>query len=311
MRCKLEAGLLSLVLSLISVTGASADAAAPKLEGHWEGVIFVRPAEFEVDMRLDLARSADGVILGSLAYPNQSPKEYRLDTFQSDGTKVAFTSKDENGVLSSFEGKLSDGGRTIEGELSENGQLVPFELRWKSETAEAPRVAALQDLSADGAELRNLFNQDAGKVRLLMVLSPTCGICRMGAALVERYVLEQIHDPRFSIYVVWEAISQRDSREAATHAAGLISDERVKNFWSNGRFTSLAFKDAVGVRKTTAWDVFLIFSGERRWTETAPPFDFFMHNLKDHEELPKDKLLNGAKLAAAIQGLLSAPSPSR
>jgi hypothetical protein len=36
-----------------------------------------------------------------------------------------------------------------------------------------------------------------------------------------------------------------------------------------------------------------------------------MHNLKNHEEMPQDKLLNGARLAQAIQGLLQAPAPAK
>jgi hypothetical protein len=302
------AGSFCLALFALSGSAALAGNAAPKLEGHWEGVIFVRPAEFEVDMDLELSRSAEGAVTGTLAYPNQGTNPYRLDSFLVDGTKVAFAATDENGTVSSFQGRLEEGGRTIRGELTESGQQAPFELYWRGEKAGEPRTATLQNLSADGAELKALFNQDEGKVRLLMVHSPTCGVCRMGAGVVQRNVLEQVQDPRFSVYIVWEAISKQDTREAAEQAAGRIADARIKNFWSEGRFTSQTFKSAVGVQKTTAWDVFLVFSAGKRWTETAPALDFFMHNLRSHEEMPKDRLLNGGKLATAIQGLLAAPA---
>jgi len=83
-------------------------------------------------------------------------------------------------------------------------------------------------VSSDGRELREVFNQDSGNTRLVMILSPTCMVCRMGARIVERHVLEHVADPRLSVYVIWEPTSSRDSLQAAQEASTLLSDQRIR-----------------------------------------------------------------------------------
>lgn len=288
-------------------TGFAAGAEPPRLEGHWEGVIVVRPGEFEVDIKLDLVRSADGSLSGHLSYPNQGPKEYGLDTVQVDGGNVLITSTDEQGTVSVFQGRSVDGGDILQGDLTEGGRKAPFELRRADAAPRKP--PAVQSLSSDGAELKNLFNHDQGQVRVLMILSPTCGTCRMGARLVERH-LEPVRNPGLSVYVVWERIGPPDTPEAAAQAAALLADEHIHHFWSAARFASSAFQASVGVQRTTAWDVFLVFGKGARWADGPPAFNSFMHNQKMHEELPKDRLLNASRLAEEVKSLLGMPAPA-
>lgn len=281
-----------------------AQAAEPRLDGHWEGVIDVRPGEFEVDMKLDIIRAADGTLSGHLSYPNQGPKEYGLDTVQMDGDNVLITSTDEQGTVSIFQGRNLDG-TVLQGELTEGGKKAPFELR-RTDAARKPPV--LRSLAGDGAELKTLFNEDSGKVRIVMVLSPGCGNCKMAARMIERHLLEQVNDPALSVYVVWERIGPADTQELAAGASALLADPRIQAFWSTEHFTSTAFHDAVGARRTLAWDIFLVFGKGKRWTDAPPTPDRFMHNQKANEELPKDRLLNAEKLAGEVKDLLAAPA---
>jgi hypothetical protein len=304
MKRKIAAGALCALAMWMSPLRADE---APRLDGHWEGVIVVRPGESEVDMKLDLARAADGSLNGHLSYPNQGPKEYALDTVQVDGDHVLITSTDPQGTVSVFQGRLRDGG-ALAGELTENGQKAPFELHRTAAAARQP--PAVQTLARDGAELKDLFNHDQGQVRVLLILSPTCGVCRMAARMVERHLLEPVHDPGLSVYIVWERIGPQDSPEAAAQSAALLSDGRIHHFWSPDHFTSTAFQAPVGIQRTTAWDVVLVFGKGKRWTDAPPAFDSFMHNQKLHEELPKDRLLNAEKLAGEVKTLLAAPAPA-
>jgi hypothetical protein len=302
--------LAAALCGLAFLTGPAHDAEAaeaPRLDGHWEGVIILRPGEFEVDMRLDIVRAADGSLTGRLSYPNQGAKEYALDTVKLDDAGFLITSTDEQGVVSVFQGQSITDADVLQGELAEGGRKASFELRRTDPAARKPPV--LQSLARDGAELKTLFNQDREKVRVLMILSPTCSICRMGARLVERHILNQVWDPGLSIYVVWEMINKQDTQDSAVQAAALLSDSRIRHFWSPEPFASIAFQAPVGGKRTTAWDVFLVFGKGTQWIDAAPAIDVFMHNQK--QELPKERLLNAVTLAGEVKGLLAAPAVSR
>src|SRR5215831_8439861 len=51
--------------------------------------------------------------------------------------------------------------------------------------------------------LRTRFNQDVGKVRLIVIVDPTCPPCRWGASEIQKDVMETVHSDRLAVYVVW------------------------------------------------------------------------------------------------------------
>jgi hypothetical protein len=295
--------LAAVFCALATWMGARVEAVPPQPGGHFEGVIIVNPGEFEVDMKLDLVPAANGSLTGHLSYPNQGPKEYALNTVEISDGHVLITSIDDQGVVSVFQGRSLEGGNVLQGDLTENGKKAPFELH-RTDPGALRKPPAVQKLSPDGAELKTLFNQEQGQVRVLLVLSPNCSLCRMGARLVERHLLEQLRDPGLSVYIVWEKLGAQDSQEGAIHAAALLSDERIHHFWSPERFASTAFQEPVGIQGATAWDVFLVFDKGKTWTFIPPAFDKFMHNQKQHQELPKDRLFNAETLAGEVKALL-------
>jgi hypothetical protein len=123
---------------------------------------------------------------------------------------------------------------------------------------------------------------------------------------VRRYVFEKIEDPELRAYVVWEPIYPEDKREAAEESASLIADPRVTHFWAEDRSTGNTFQKVLGLKASPAWDVVLVFSGEKRWPANgeAPVPDFFVHNLKG-DELPKELRLNGSKLMEKVRAILT------
>jgi hypothetical protein len=274
----------------------------PAAAGHWEGAIVIREAVFEVELSLDLEASPEGALRGKLSLPTQFVKDMPLQNVDFDGKKISFLTVDKDGVASSFQGDLSSGGEKIAGTMTESGQSAPFHLV-RTAVKEA-RAVDIPRLSADGKELISRFNQDAGAVRLLVVLSPTCGRCRMGALFLNRYILEKIADPRLRVYILWEKVNPQDSPAAAQDAAKLVSDERVTQLWSEERFAGRAFQREVGLETSPAWDIFLLFSGDQRWANTPPHPVEFEHGLEG--ALPKEKELDAKRLAAAIEARLKA-----
>ncbi|HYN22191.1 MAG TPA: hypothetical protein VE078_14620 [Thermoanaerobaculia bacterium] len=162
-------------------------ASVPRLEGLWEGVILYDPAQVELETTAEIARDAQGNLVGTIDLPTHQMKFHPLRDFRLDGRKAAFTfyrSSERRGPNSpfTFEGEISPDGRVLEGMFTgfyneEKGiDRVPFRFERIGEPGdERPEIVqpALLTLSPAGGELREAFNRDAGSIRLVMLLSPT------------------------------------------------------------------------------------------------------------------------------------------
>jgi hypothetical protein len=58
------------------------------------------------------------------------------------------------------------------------------------------RTRPHQLVGVDATTLRDAFNADHGSVRVLALVSPTCGACLLGASDLQRDVFAAIPDPR-------------------------------------------------------------------------------------------------------------------
>ena len=167
---------------LLAVAPSIQAAAAPSAEGLWQGLIFYKRAEVEVDITVELAQGAQGEWVGTIDIPNQKLEYHPLENVQVNGRNVSFMlsrfSRHANAtIVSPFQGKLAEDGKTIQGEFIEGGKnRMPFLLERKgaagSERA-SPLAPPLNALSASGEELKAAFNRDADKSRLVLLLSPT------------------------------------------------------------------------------------------------------------------------------------------
>ena len=137
--------------------------------------------------------------------------------------------------------------------------------------AAAEKPAALTVLSDDARELKQAFNADEGVVRVLLIVSPRCPMCRSGAAMVER-ALSRIQTGQLKVYVVWIHRLYRDDREAAQEAAALVADKRARHFWDGGGSLGKEYGKIISLpqNKKFAWDVYFIFGRQAKWTN-APP----------------------------------------
>src|SRR6185369_9909882 len=113
---------------------------------------------------------------------------------------LSFVYRDGAGV-SVLTGALSDDGQTVSGQHLEQDAKHPFELVRADGRAGGP-AAELHDLTGADA-FRKIFNDDADRIRLLLILSPSCGLCQENAQMVERRVLDKVKDAHLRVYVLW------------------------------------------------------------------------------------------------------------
>ncbi len=144
--------------------------------GHWVGTI--NAGDEQIELIVDINRSLDESWVGEVDIPAQGLEDFPLDVhLEGSVLTLSLTGVEWRGYLSadgaSYTGTLQQGSRPE----------VPFNLRRTgsaeiSEELRAMTNPALEDsgvrlLSADGRELREQFNRDLGKVRLVLLLSPS------------------------------------------------------------------------------------------------------------------------------------------
>lgn len=135
------------------------------------------------------------------------------------------------------------------------------------------------------AAVRAAFNADAGKVRVLMVVSPTCGACLNGASEVSQQVAAAIDQEKAQgktvpLYVLW--VPRRGGREKDVPAASrVIADASAHEFWDGNDLLGEQYKQVLGWRGN-AWDVYMVYGPKAQWNGDLPPApDFFMHQTSE------------------------------
>src|SRR5712692_5701558 len=155
--------------------------------------------------------------------------------------------------------------------------------------------------------LRARFNQDVGKVRLIVIVDPTCPPCRWGASEIEKQVLETIPSNQLAVYVVWipvlnfqdEATLQRNGQKESSR----VPDSRAIHYTDPNGFSGKQYSTILNFPyHAPAWDVYLAFGADARWDDHAPvPSDWMYQG----EGFDRARLLDGHKLANEIQKFLT------
>ena len=157
--------------------------------------------------------------------------------------------------------------------------------------------------------LRARFNQDVGKVRLIVLVDPTCPPCRWGASEIEKQVLDTIPNKQLAVYVVWlpvlnfqdEATLQRNGRKESTR----VSDSRATHYIDPNGFSGKEYSPILNIPyHGPAWDVYLAFAADVHWNDGAPSPTAWMHQGGDG--MDRSRRLDGRKFAGEIQNLLAA-----
>lgn len=126
----------------------------------------------------------------------------------------------------------------------------------------------LTDLK-DLEELRIMFNQNKGSPRLLLLLSPTCSVCIVGARFVEKEILKKYPLSNLKVYVVWFNVLPTDHK--SKWDAELMSDPRVIHLWDEEKIVSEWFKKNGAFNYgSIAWDVYYLYGSDAGWQDSLP-----------------------------------------
>ena len=137
-------------------------------------------------------------------------------------------------------------------------------------------------------QLKEDFNSNAGRVRLLFLVGPTCGICLRGMAdLNDEFLAASQNDDRLQTFVVHvPTLGARERHVADT--IPLLDGPRVTHYWEDSGIVGQHYQDVLDIR-FYAWDIWMIYGPDVKWEGTLPPVpDFWQHQLP----LDRDKILN-------------------
>jgi copper chaperone CopZ len=154
--------------------------------------------------------------------------------------------------------------------------------------------------------LRTAFNNASNQVRVMALLSPTCGECQKGQRVVQSVFTKYPNDARLRGFVVWLPMLASDSERAASAQAGSFVDARVAQQWDGERISGKLVAKTLSL-KENAWDVYLLYAPGVRWTGEAPPAPtFWTHQLRAETGADQRACLNPAVFAGKVANLLGA-----
>lgn len=292
-----------LLLSLLAPVAPAFAAQEPKLVGHWEGALILTPAEQEVDVALDFSRTG-GKLCGQLQFPITADGAHELENLVLAGSRVTFSVKDKDGVVSAFDGSLSPDGTRLEGKMIEKEKAAPFLLH-PAPAAKPAREIPTYKLSGDGIQLKTAFNNDIGKTRLILLINMGSFSSRMAIRVLERYVMEKIGDPNLRVYLVWLAPKIPSAESVVRQEAALAPDPRITRFWSTDPAVMQSFAPLLAPYKPVS-DPCFVFGPDKSWT-TEPPIPNQVRVTRAKHMNPGQKL-NGIELATDVQLLLATRS---
>jgi hypothetical protein len=174
----------------------------------------------------------------------------------------------------------------------------------------SPSSVRAEDTVLDQLKVR--FNRDAGVLRLVVLVSPTCPECVGGADWVDTYVLKRYPDLPLRVYTVWYEMYPGDSPDDFPAAQKLLADGRVTHWWDDTKEVGRWFTEVAptNLKGEIQWDAYYLYGEESRWEDGHPTglLAWGRTILRDRKKLI-DKLqeLAGPPTAPAI-GLPMPPS---
>ncbi len=163
-------------------------------------------------------------------------------------------------------------------------------------------------MGEDLQQVKDDFNANAGRVRLLFISGPTCGICLRGMAdLNDAFIAASQGDNRLVTFVVHvPALGAREEHVAAT--IPLLQGPRIHHYWEDTGIIGQHFSDVMDV-EIYVWDFWMIYGPGPRWDGLLPPApDYYEHQLGatsgGSRGFPREKLLDADRFAAEAAGYL-------
>ncbi len=174
-----------------------------------------------------------------------------------------------------------------------------------AQLAEPSYVVMGEDLQ----QLKDDFNANEGRVRLLFISGPTCGICLRGMAdLNDAFIAASQGDDRLVTFVIHvPALGAREEHVAAT--IPLLQGPRIHHYWEDSGIIGQHFSEVMGV-EIYVWDFWMIYGPEARWDGLLPPApDYYEHQLGvtsgGSRGFPRERVLDAERFAAEAAGYIA------
>lgn len=158
--------------------------------------------------------------------------------------------------------------------------------------------AALAEINSLDA-LKGEFNREAGKTRVIILLSASCPYCLKGASTIERILAKHQQRP-IAVFNVWQPILATDWGQPGTAALHRLSDVRVRQFWDADHRVADALRQSFEKRDAQPaccfqngvwWDLMAVFPPGAEWGDTLPE-PLLLEGTVDEAAPAFDALLN-------------------
>jgi hypothetical protein len=179
-------------------------------------------------------------------------------------------------------------------------------------------VSAGPDYVVMGEDLQQLkddFNANQGRVRLIFLSGPTCGICLRGMAdLNDEFIADSQNDDRLVTFVVHVPTMGAKEHHAAD-SIPLLNGPRIHHYWEESGIIGQHYTEVMDV-DMYVWDFWAIYGPEKVWQGTLPPVpDYYEHQLGftsgNFRGFPKDLVLDAERFAAKTKTYLDRVDSSR
>jgi hypothetical protein len=142
------------------------------------------------------------------------------------------------------------------------------------------------------------FNAAMGRVRVLMLVSPTCGLCLEGAADVTEQLAKLEYGRETRVYVVW--VPRLNAVEKNVPAATrVVAASWAQQYWDPDDLLGQQYKQVLGWNEN-AWDVYMVYGPQVQWKRNLPPPpEFYMHQTSE-----KGPRLDAQVFASRVEQLL-------
>lgn len=166
---------------------------------------------------------------------------------------------------------------------------------------DAPAVTSLE---GSISPLQSYFNEATGKPRFLALVSPTCGACLHGATTVREDVVGAFREAGAPVSLVWIPMLSGDSPAAIEQAAAEFSRDGMQQFADPGRTVGQLVADSLGGSDSIAWDIYLFYGPDTRWTDELSEPTEWVHQLGGCSWASPERYRCGNKLTEEL-GMLA------
>jgi hypothetical protein len=170
-------------------------------------------------------------------------------------------------------------------------------------------------MGEDLQQLKDDFNANQGRVRLVFLSGPTCGICLRGMAdLNDEFIAESQNEDRLVTFVVHVPTMGAKEHHAAD-SIPLLNGPRVHHYWEESGIIGQHYTEVMDV-DMYVWDFWAIYGPDAVWEGTLPPVpNYYEHQLGvtsgTFRGFPKELVLDAERFAAETRKYLAQVDSSR